>query len=555
MSVSSVSAHRPRRPSTSPTGLSLVVSIALVALYNGSFWRQAVAAQEGLDLSRFVFLVSLFLLLVASHLLLLTLLAVGWLQKPVILVVLVLAGVSAYFMRAYGGVIDMTMVQNVLETDTAEVGDLMSRGFVVYLLVMVVPPMLVVIGTRIRRRQWTRELAAMGIAVVSSVSVIVLTIGLEYGSLASLLSNHHDIRHRVTPGNLIVGTYKYLRQNGRAHGAREPLGEDAVLIGAASGRADRELVVLVLGETARASEFSLNGYGRTTNPLLSQRDIINFSDVTACGTTSAISVRCIFSRLGHGDFSRSAAASQEGLLDVLSHAGLDVLWVENNSGCKGVCNGVRHVATPWPGHEAGCIDGRCYDEAMLAGLDDYLGEAEHSVFVVLHQQGSHGPAYHLRYPSEREIFAPACHSSELKECSVEEVVNAYDNTIAYTDYFLDRVIAFLDVRRSGWETGMIYVSDHGESLGENGIYLHGLPYRFAPEDQKKVPLILWLSDELSQSSSLDRECLGEHSREPLSHDNVFDSVLGLMNVRTRVYRPELDIFAHCRDTDRSLTAS
>jgi lipid A ethanolaminephosphotransferase len=163
---------------------------------------------------------------------------------------------------------------------------------------------------------------------------------------------------------------------------------------------------------------------------------------------------------------------------------------------------------------------------------------------VIHQLGSHGPAYYLRYPEKFRRFTPDCRTAELGNCSPEEIVNAYDNSILYTDYIVSTVIDMLKAREAKMAGSMIYMSDHGESLGENELYLHGAPYFIAPSQQTHIPFVLWTGKETR--AGIDQPCLKATAGEPRSHDNLFHTVLGLMNVATEVYDPALDALAACR---------
>jgi lipid A ethanolaminephosphotransferase len=190
-----------------------------------------------------------------------------------------------------------------------------------------------------------------------------------------------------------------------------------------------------------------------------------------------------------------------------------------------------------------CNSEECYDEHMLEGLPELIRNADKDLVIVLHQKGSHGPAYWKRYPAEFKKFGPECQTNELELCSRESITAAYDNSILYTDYFLDRTIKLL--QEAGVPASMLYFSDHGESLGEKNMYLHGAPYIFSPEEQRKVPMMLWMSDSFSQRFRVDRSCLAARRNQQFSHDNVFHSTLGMLNVNTAVYNPKLDLFQAC----------
>ena len=241
---------------------------------------------------------------------------------------------------------------------------------------------------------------------------------------------------------------------------------------------------MVVGETVRAANWGLDGYARQTTPQLKQLGVINFSDVASCGTDTETSVPCMFSAIGRRDYDEDRIRRSESLLHVLRRAGFDVIWRDNNTGCKGVCAGFREDRVDRLPAADLCEEGVCFDEALLKGIDSLLKDRSGNLFIVLHQVGNHGPAYFNRYPSAFRRFTPTCDTSELRACTREEIVNTYDNAILYTDHFLARAVDFLASKEAEYTTAMLYVSDHGESLGEAGLYLHGIPYAIAPTVQK-----------------------------------------------------------------------
>ncbi|HEY0822545.1 MAG TPA: sulfatase-like hydrolase/transferase, partial [Ramlibacter sp.] len=309
------------------------------------------------------------------------------------------------------------------------------------------------------------------------------------------------------------------------------------------------LLVLVLGETGRSGNFGLNGYPRDTTPQLARLQAVSFRNAWSCGTSTAASVPCMFSPLGREGF-LARSRDSENLVDVLQHAGLAVLWIDNQAGgCKGVCDRVPTVSTAALHDQVLCAHGECHDEILLKDLDARLAalpaeRRSKGVVLVMHQMGSHGPAYAERTPPAFKRFLPECTSSHLPDCGSEQLRNAYDNTIAYTDHVLAGAVAWLQ-RREDYDTAMLYVADHGESLGEANLYLHGLPYALAPDVQKHVPWITWLSPGFERHTGLSMHCLRARSQERITHDHLFHSVLGLMQVGTSAYRPALDAYAGC----------
>jgi lipid A ethanolaminephosphotransferase len=304
---------------------------------------------------------------------------------------------------------------------------------------------------------------------------------------------------------------------------------------------NKGVMVIVVGETARSANFSLNGYSRETNPLLKKQNIINFTDATSAGTYTAFSVPAMFSHKTRRDFNVEQAKYTENLLDLLQKSGWNVIWKENNSGCKGVCKRITTIKIDPKENLSLCDGAVCYDEIALEGLENQIANTEGNIVIVLHIMGSHGPTYYKRYPEQFKIFTPTCDTAELQSCPKEYIINTYDNTIIYTDYVLNGIIEILK-KFPNYETSMIYASDHGESLGENGIYLHGMPYSLAPDYQKKVPMIMWFSE----NNNIDTECMKNVALKSASHDNLFHTILGLTETQSKTYNKELDLSSNCK---------
>jgi len=343
----------------------------------------------------------------------------------------------------------------------------------------------------------------------------------------------------------LYSVYKYAKKTfGSTAVAVQTIGADAAIPAADT---DRELIILVVGEAARADRFSLNGYGRETNPLLSKEDVIFYPDMHSCDTSTATSVPCMFSNLTRAGFSSKKARERENVLDIAQRAGVSVLWRDNNSDSKGVALRVPYEDYQDPARNT-IFDGEGRDEGMLVGLQNYIDARKSGdILIVLHQMGNHGPAYYKRYPKGFERFTPACQSNQLDQCSPEEIGNAYDNAILYTDYFLSKVIALLKQNDKRFETAMVYMSDHGESLGEFGVYLHGMPYVMAPETQKHIAAIMWFGE----GFSIDRNILRKQAGGKYSQDNLFHTILGIMEIQTELYNPQMDILSEAHRMSQS----
>ncbi len=223
-----------------------------------------------------------------------------------------------------------------------------------------------------------------------------------------------------------------------------------------------------------------------------------------------------------------------------------MLWRDNNSGSKGVTDRIGMEDISQIKVDGLCDEEECFDEILLHNLQASVDRTPGDLFLVLHQKGSHGPLYYKRVPDSFRKFTPECRQDEVQECSKEEIVNSYDNTILYTDYFLAKTLDFLKANENRYETALLYMSDHGESLGENDIYLHGAPYVFAPDGQTHIPFLAWMSPSFADDAGVDLSALRKKTDEPYSHDNLFHTVLGLFDIQTEIYRSDLDLFASVR---------
>ncbi|CAN7484181.1 phosphoethanolamine--lipid A transferase [Pseudoduganella sp. LjRoot289] len=536
-------------PRLSAPLFTLAASAFLVLAYNYSFWQRFLFATGGFSLGNLPLLGATFVLLVLVFNACLSLVNYRHLIKPVVIVLLVATSAAAYFMNQYGTQIDKAMIQNVVETDAREAGELLSLKLVLTVALLGVLPALLVARTTLTFAPRRRHLLTNAGVVVGSLLLAAAILLLFFKSYAPALREHRELRFLLTPTNYIQATNSYLKQKWTKPQVVAPLGRDALKGVTWAGHPQRTVTLLVVGETARAMNFSLNKYERNTNPRLAQQaGLINFSNVSSCGTATAVSVPCVFSALGRENYSDGKAQGQEGLLDVLKHAGFDVLWRDNNSGCKGVCARVEYEDWSEPvANDPLCNSEECYDEKLLERLPELIRAAKNDLVIVLHQKGSHGPAYWKRYPKQFRQFGPVCETNELEKCSQAAITAAYDNTILYTDYFLDKVIKLLrqSSDEDGVDTAMLYFSDHGESLGEKNMYLHGAPYIISPPEQRRVPFMLWFSDRYAERFKIDRRCVAASASQPFSHDNVFHSVLGMLDVSTAVYNPKLDIFNAC----------
>ncbi|MBX9588864.1 MAG: phosphoethanolamine--lipid A transferase [Hyphomonadaceae bacterium] len=522
------------------------VSVFFLVAFNAAFWHQFVSALAPLDTHERLFIAAMAIVGFGLLALFFSLFTPRYLLKPGITVLLLLSAAAAYFINEYGIVIDADMIRNVTNTNPGETYDLLTGKLILYIVGLGVLPALLLWALPISYRPFWQDVWFKTKAAAVLVALIVLVLLPFTGTAMSFFRENRVLMRIFTPLNYVSAIISYSRGTLEAKArAPRPYGQDAHKAEVWAERKRKTLTVLVIGETARAKNFSLNGYARETNPLLSKMPgLIYYTQAHSCGTATAQSVPCMFSGQGRAGYRQ--AAGQEGLLHILQRAGFSVLWRENQGGCAGVCKGIATEAVGGATRKLFEL-AESPDENLLAGLQDRIDAMPGDGVIVLHMMGSHGPAYYKRYPAAFERFRPACKESQFSRCQDAEIVNSYDNTIVYTDYVLAQLIALLAERdRQGLPTAMMYFSDHGESLGEGNVYLHGLPYAFAPDVQKHVPFLMWLSPKLQADLRVNASCLERRRHEPVSHDNFFHSVLGLLDVKTSAYEPGLDLFAACR---------
>lgn len=536
------------KPVTS-TRLVMLFSLSLVVFYNLATWRALVDLAQLQGVKAVAFYVSFAFLLWAAITLLLTPFSFRPTLKPVLSLVALCSAGAAYFMNTYGISIDTTMMQNVLETNPGEAKALLSGKLFVYLGLLGVVPIALIWWVPVTYRRVLPGLVNKVLVCIGCLLVIAAAVGPFYSTYAPIFRDEDKLTHFINPTNYLYAIGKLTKQTVAIKETLkvQTVGADAVLSPQAQQRPKKSLMIFVVGETARADHFSLNGYGRETNPELKQQDILNFTHVASCGTSTAVSVPCMFSKFPRTDYSDKKGKTYEGLLDMLQRAGLKVLWLDNNSDCKGTCLRVPHSDIPKSQPSPFCDGKNCLDESLLVGLQDYIDSLKDNAIIVLHSDGSHGPEYYDRYPKTLERFTPVCHTNQLGSCTSDELKNVYDNTILYTDHFLSQTIELLKRNQDKVDASMIYVSDHGESLGENGIYLHAAPYAIAPSAQTHVPMVMWFGHSTLEDASVDRHCLAARQDQPdLSHDYLFHSVLGLLGVTSTEYQPALDLFHSCK---------
>lgn len=524
--------------------LMILVSLYFAGILNYPFYKQVLWLNP-FSGSHDYFLLTIPLVLFFALNGLFQIIALPYLHKVLIPILIILSAIVAYQELFYGIYFDKNMLQNVLQTHTAETINLITVACVLWVLGFGVLPALLYIMVTVNYRGLMAEIAWRTGNILLSILVIVGIAKFFYQDYASFIRNHKQIVHLIVPSNMIGASISTIKSYYNAHRQFEHIASDAK-----REKRDnkRRVVVMIMGETTRAKNWGLNGYHRQTTPNLAKRqDIINFQNVSSCGTATAYSIPCLFSNLSRKEFNNNDAPYRENLLDILQRAGVKVSWYDNDAGCKGVCNRVENYDVTSLNLPEYCRQGECLDEILLKDFEQIIGKSEQDSLIVLHTIGSHGPTYYQRYPQAYRQFTPTCDTNEINKCSNAELVNTYDNTILYIDHIINQTIEKLE-KQQDIASAVIYVSDHGESLGENGLYLHAAPYAIAPKEQTQVPMVMWFSPLWQQTSNVDMLCLKERAKiKQFSHDHLFHSLANMFELNEfGVYQPELDLFKPCQ---------
>jgi len=527
---------------------TFITALFYVCIFNISLFeviKKGIETQPEVDP---IFIATMPLFLACALSFVFSLFTVKYLIKPFFIILTLLSSSVSFAAFQYNVVFDYGMIENTLQTNSAEALMYVNFASIANMLLTGILPSYLIYKADIQYKPFFKELSHKILFMVVMLLGVGLIAFFYFQDYAAFGRNNDQIKRYIVPTYFIGAAAKYVN----VHYLQTPieyqqLGLDANNVSTnANGKPN--LLVLVVGETARSMNYQYYGYDKPTNAHTQGQGLIAFKDTHSCGTATAVSLPCMFSRMGREDYDARRAYAQDTAVDVLNHAGIKVQWFDNDSGCKGVCDQVENITIDLNSDPELCSGQYCFDQVLLDKLDEALAKAESKdTVIVLHIIGSHGPTYFLRYPEQHRKFIPDCQRSDIQNCSAEELMNTYDNTILYTDFIVSEVVKKLKNQNDKFDTAMLYLSDHGESLGESGMYLHGAPYSIAPAEQTSIPMLAWVSDGFNQDNHLNMTCLAkEAAKGGFSHDNLFDSLLGLMNVKTQAYQGELDIFARCR---------
>ena len=527
---------------------TLLLAIYFTLILNYPFFRESWKVLGKIEQVKAGFIVSIPFFVLFALIILFSLFTIKYISKPIFIFLTVSSSLVFYAGLTYGVVFDYGMIQNSSQTNLAEALSYLNPSLIISFILTGILPAFFITRTKIVYRPLVKEVLSKTALMSLSLLGLLIIAFFYYQDYASIGRNNRFLQKYIVPTQYVSSGYKYLKKNYFTTPlVYQQLGLDSRKAAAATVTRP-QVTVMVLGETARAMNYRYNGYSRDTNPFTVSDNLISFRHVSSCGTATAVSVPCMFSFMGRADYDENRATNQDNVLDVIQRSGINTQWIDNDGGCKGVCGHVPTISISTKTDSPLCDGEYCFDEILLPELEKALAKANgKDTMVVLHLIGSHGPTYYRRYPASHRKFIPDCQRSDIQNCTREELVNTYDNTIAYTDYMLSRIVNVLKVHTDQYNTNMLYMSDHGESLGENGLYLHGTPYAIAPKEQTHVPALLWLSDNYVRENRIDTTCLRKNAEsEQISQDYLSHSLLGLTNVTASVYKPELDFMSGCR---------
>ncbi|MCG2574350.1 phosphoethanolamine--lipid A transferase [Acinetobacter sp. ME22] len=529
---------------------NFIIAAWLALALNFTFYQQSLHYADLTGAHSAIFAIGLGLVLTLYYFIFMQILSWQWNKKWIACLLLFIGGCSAYFVNSMGIMITPEQIQNMMQTDHTEALNLLSWQYLVWFVLMVVLPIGVVIILPVKKDTLLPLLGKKFGSIIVAVALAGGAVYLNYINFSSLFRGHREVKNLISPNNVFSSGLSYYKKLSYKPLPLLQYGLDARHNTAATVNQKPKLMVLVVGETARAESFSLNGYGKNTNPELAKvTGLINFTQASSCGTATAVSVPCMFSGMPRTEYDERLASHREGLLDIAKRAGYQITWIENDSGCKGVCNRVNNFVIPDDIKKKYCENrDYCLDGVLLESLQRYLEQipaTDHRPqLVVLHQIGSHGPAYYQRTTPEFAPFQPICDTTAIQSCERSKLINSYDNSIVYTDHILSKIIGVL-AQNDKYQTGFWYLSDHGESTGENGLYLHGAPYALAPSQQTHIPMMMWFSPEWQRSRPQQVACLMQQRQAKRGQDNLFPTLLGLLDVESQTIQPKLNMLAQC----------
>ena len=506
---------------------SCIVSIGTLLLYNIPFFNY-VSQNTNESTGGIIFLQASLVIIMLALNFMLTYLSM-WLLRIVARILLAIFAIinatAVYFIITYSAIINATTIENVFNTRYSEASGFFSWSLWMFIAVFGVLPALyclmqpVVIG----------KAKKLGIYCGSSLAIILLVASLNISQTLWISQHDTELGGLLQPWSYVVNTCRVISsyQDEQAEEIKLPDGTIA--------DHEKAVVVLVIGESARKANFQLYGYQRDTNPLLSKQEGLKVYQATACATYTTAGTKAILEPKDSGDL-------YELLPNYAFRTGVDVSWRTSNWGEPPIH--IDEYLTDTDLSDLYQGKSNDYDDILYYGLRERIESSKKDkVLIILHTSTSHGPKYADKYPKQFEVYKPVAKNIEEGEKNIGMLINAYDNTIRYTDFLLNSLINTLREMKD-WHSAMIFISDHGESLGENKMFMHGLPMKLAPKVQYEIPFLVWTSDGFrtyKQTSSSQDAPEGELPAV-LEQHYIFHSVLNLLSIQSPAYNKDYDIF-------------
>ena len=512
----------------------LLTSLFITSAYNLKFLKILYSNIGFSDFASISFFFTIIFSIISVISILLLVFGQKYVLKPLVIFLIILSSILSFYNQQLGVTVDEQMIINTLHTDAKEAIDLMSITFFIHIFFLGIIPSIFISFIKLEFGNFGQELLIrISLILIALISISIL-ISVNFKNLSFIVRNNSMLNQHITPLYTIMSSYKLAKLHLKEEKKFTTLGLDAKL----SKKNFKTIGIMVVGETARSDRFFINGYNKETNPLLMNKEVISFKNTISCGTSTAYSVPCMFFLEGEKNYNIIKSRYQSNVLDVLELAGIKTIWVNNNSSCKHVCDRIETFDLV---DQKGTEDKNSnFDEILLDITNKIINDSEGNILIVLHTIGSHGPSYYKRFPEKFAKFKPYCKSESPQNCSKEELNNAFDNTILYTDYILSSIINILEDKKE-YDTFMFYASDHGESLGENGIYLHGLPKKFLIKQQTDFAMVLWLSDKLVKNRDINVDKIKNLINKELNHDYISHTLLNLFGVESLVNKKELSL--------------
>jgi len=506
---------------------SCIVSIGTLLLYNIPFFDYVANNTNESFLGKTFLLTSLVVIMLVLNFMMtyLTMFVMRIVGRILLAILAIINATAVYFIFTYSVMMDSTTIENVFNTRYSEASGFFSWSLWLSIFVFGILPALycllqpVVYG----------KVKKLGIYCGSSLAIVLVIALMNIGQTLWISQHDTELGGLLQPWSYIVNTCRIISTN------QDKQTEEIKLPDGKITDDEKAVVVLVIGESARKANFQLYGYDRDTNPLLSRQKELKVFQATSCATYTTAGTKAILEPKNSDDL-------YELLPNYAFRTGVDVSWRSSNWGEPPI-----HIDEYLTNEELGAQypdENMYYDGILLKELRQRIESSpKNKVLIVLHTSTSHGPKYAEKYPKEFEVYTPVAKNVEEGEKNVGLLVNAYDNTIRYTDFLLDSLISTLRSMEE-WHSAMIFISDHGESLGENKMFMHGLPMKLAPKVQYEIPFLVWLSKDFRayKPTSGTQDAPEGELPAVLEQHYIFHSVLNLLSIQSPAYDSHFDIF-------------